>query len=89
MCVCGGGFSPCSLVSAVLSPAVLFCTELGSDWCATSSPAIVTAEDELEEEAATVAAEEDEGACLETPPVAPALMCLDGLRWLPAAGLLE
>lgn len=38
----------------------------------------------------------DEGACLETPPAAPltplwlaAAACLDGLRWLPVAGLLE
>ena len=73
----------------MLSPAVLICTGFTSDWCATSSPAIVTAEEELEEEAATVAAEEDEGVCLETPPVWAAVMCLDGLRWLPAAGLLE
>lgn len=91
----GGGFSPCSLVSALLSPAELFCTGFSSAWWATSSPASATAEEELEEEAATAVEDEDEGACLETLPVAPltplwlAAACLDGLRWLPAAGLLE
>lgn len=48
------------------------------------------------EEVAIAVADRHEGVCLETPPVAlltppwvAAAACLDGLRWLPAAGLLE
>lgn len=91
-----GGLLPCSLVSAPLSPAELFCAGFGSVWCATSSLVNAAADEELVEEAATVVAVKDEGACLETPPAAPltplwlaVAACLDGLRWLPVAGLLE
>lgn len=94
VCLC---VSPLSLVSAVPSPVELLCTGFRS-WCVTSSPvrATAAAEEEEDEEAATVAADEELGACLETPPVAPPtppwllpVVCLEGLRWLPAAGLLE
>lgn len=87
------GFSPCSLVLAI-SPTELLCAGLSSAR-ATSSLVIVRAEEELVEEAATAIAVEGDGACLESPPAAPlmplwlAAVCLDGLRWLPAAGLLE
>lgn len=88
-----GGLLPCSLLSALPSPAVLLCTGFRS---ATPSP-LSTTTAELDEGAGRLAAadEEDEGPCLETTPAAaPAALwllaeCLDGLRWLPAAGLLE
>lgn len=82
------GFSPCSLLSALPSPVVLFCTGFRS---ATPSP-LSTTTAELDDGAGRPAAEEEEeeGPCLETPPAAPpTLACLDGLRWLPVAGLLE
>lgn len=87
------GLLPCSRLSALPSPAALFCTDFRS---ATPSPLSTTTE-ELDDGAGRLAAEEeeDEGPCLETPPAAPPtalwlpVACLDGLRWLPVAGLLE
>lgn len=90
-------FLPCSRGSVAPSPAtVLFCTGFSPACCPTPPLASATAEDELEEDDTTAVAEEEGGGCLEIPPVAAptplwlvVAVCLDGLRWLPAAGLLE
>lgn len=58
---------PCSLLSALPSPVLLFCTGFRS---ATPSPLSTTTE--LDGGAARLAEEEEaEGPCLETPPAAP------------------
>lgn len=65
---------------------MLFCSRLSSTCEVTSSPARATAEEELEEDAAKVLDEDDDKACLVTPPVEPPIplwlpvVCLDGLR---------